>query len=78
MTAYSSSRSINVQEYENLVRQVYTDLLVNMRGPDKKPWVYPSPTLHSFLSHSSELIRENDDHGMGRYSNRDWRPTTRT
>ena len=68
LAAYSSSREININVYCNLVQEVYTELLINIRGPNNKPWIFPSPTLHAFLSHSHELIDANNNYGLGRYS----------
>ena len=59
MGAYSSSRDIKINFYKELVCRVYQILLVKLCGPDGKPWVYPSPTAHSFLSHSVEILEEN-------------------
>ena len=39
-----------------------------IRGPNNKPWIYPSPTLHVFLSHSHELIDANKNCGLGKFS----------
>ena len=50
------------------MQEIYTELLMNVRGPDDKPWIFPSPTLHAFLSHSPELIDANDNHGLGDFS----------
>ena len=68
LTAYSSSREINMNVYCNLVQEVYIELLINIRGPNNKPWIFPSPTLHAFLSHSHELIDANNNYGLGKYS----------
>ena len=66
--AYSSTREIDVDAYKNLIKEVYIKLLVNLRGPNNKPWIYPSPTVHSFLGHSLELLQVNDNHGLGKFS----------
>ena len=68
MSAYSSSRSLSMGSYKELVGRTYDILLVKLRGPDGKPWVYPSPTVHSFLSHSAEILEENGCFGVGSLS----------
>ena len=68
LTAYGSSREININVYCNLVQEFYTEVLLNIRDPNNKPWIFPSPSLHAFLSHSRELIDTNNYHGLCNFS----------
>ena len=68
LNAYTSNKEINVAEYKERIKDVYNFLVNELRGPNGKPWIYPSPTVHSFLSHSSELIESNNSTGLGKFS----------
>ena len=68
LLCYSSNREVDVELYKKLVGEVYNDILRNFKSPTGSPWVYPSPTLHGFLSHSLLLIEENQNMGLGKYS----------
>ena len=68
LLCYSSNREVDVELYKKLVGEVYNDILRNFNTPTGSPWVYPSPTLHGFLSHSLQLIEENQNMGLGKYS----------
>ena len=41
---------------------------MNVKGPDDEPWIFPSPSFYVFLTHSKELIDENDNHGPCNFS----------
>ena len=71
MSAYSSSRSLSMVCYKDLVDRAYSILLIMLREPDGKLWVYQSPTVHSFLSHSSEILEENACCGIGALNKQD-------
>ena len=68
LIAYNSSREININVYRNFVQEVYTELLMNVRGLHGEPWIFPSPTLRAFVSRSHELIDANDNHGLGNFT----------
>ena len=41
---------------------------MNVISPDDEVWIFPSPSFHVFLPYSKELIDENDNHGLGNFS----------
>ena len=58
----ASDRVIDVERLDQRLKALYTYILVEF------PWVRVSESVHSFLAHSAELIRNNDNTGLGSFS----------
>lgn len=64
---YTGKQKVKVLEYKQVCLDVYNLLLNSFNNEDTK-WINISPTMHTLLGHSWELIRNNDGVGLGEYS----------
>ena len=64
---YNSKRKVNIEKYKEFCVLTYNHILANFNNTDSR-WINISPTLHSILAHSWELIQNNDDKGLGVFS----------
>lgn len=64
---YNSSEQVSTY-YEEFCMETAEKILTKFRSGDKKLWIYFSPTVHSLLHHSYELIEANEGQGMLEYS----------
>ena len=63
---FSSSKSVNIDEYKAYCLALYNHILTAFIDSSGSPWVSISPTLHKLLAHSWELISLNDGEGLQR------------
>ena len=59
-------KQVNVEEYKKFCIETYEFLLDNFSNTNR--WISISPTLHSLLAHSWEIISANDGVGLGEYT----------
>ena len=62
---YNSKEKVDVTAHKALCVETYIYLLQSFNNDSK--WISVSPTVHSLLSHSWELIANNQDTGFGEY-----------
>ena len=66
LRVFSSSESVNVDEYKAYCLTLYNHVLTAFLDSSGSSWVSISPTLHKLLAHSWELISLNDGEGLQR------------
>ena len=63
---YTSKEQVNVSEYKQFCLDLYYLVLNSFNNASR--WINISPTLHSLLAHSWELISNNDGRGLGEFT----------
>ena len=58
----SKDRKIDIVKFGDLCRSTYIYILVNFA------WVFLTPTAHKVIAHATELIDNNMQHGLGKFS----------
>ena len=65
----STKGEVNVDAYKKYCTELYVILINNFpRVVNKKqpgPWISITPSVHKLLAHSWELMKNNDNHGLG-------------
>ena len=63
---YNSKRRVKVAEFKEFCLQTYEAIFTGFNN--QKRWINVSPTVHSLLAHSHELIENNECFGLGDFS----------
>ena len=63
---YTGTSKVNIEEYKKFCIETYEFLLDNFSNTNR--WISISPTLHSLLAHSWEIISANDGVVLGEYT----------
>ena len=63
----TSKDEVNTLLFRELCEETY-DLLLNSFQNSESKWINVSPTLHMLLAHSWEVIENNNNCGVGEYS----------
>ena len=67
LSVINSNREVNIDVYELYCTE--TALLAKKLIDDNgTPWVKVTPTVHTVLAHSPQLIRENECKGLGNFN----------
>lgn len=65
---YTSTQLVDVEAYKEHCLQTYHLLFNNFNNENNRRWIGISPTVHSLLAHSWEVIQRNGGRGMGEWS----------
>ena len=63
---YNSKRRVDTTLFKQYCLETYHHILTSFNNETR--WINISPTLHSLLGHSWELIEKNDGKGLGEYT----------
>ena len=65
----SSKERVDVEKFKHFCTDLYVYLLESFKCVTNKhlpgPWISITPSLHKVLTHSWELIENNDGYGLG-------------
>ena len=68
MRLFNSNENININNYMLFCNETTVKLIENLNDTNQEKWIRLTPSLHSLLAHSAELIGFNEGRGLGNKS----------